>query len=199
MKPCKGFEDRISDYAEGLLPNHFRKEIEAHFATCSRCKEAFEGIRNLKTYLRNLRTVRTSPDFDTVLHARIRMERSLSRRGFLNRPYALPAYAAVGAVVIVAAFFVFGPLQLDQVARKTTPVVSARDTYSGNGTTSGINQGSTIRLGRVKFPIDRVGIASFGTTGTALDSREAHKFSRSRSDSARSRKLRQVNSPSFEF
>lgn len=108
MTDCKRLKDHLYDYVDGLLPNESRKTLEAHLEHCTECGAMLQNLYALKSRLQDLKPLKTSSDFDMILRTRIKMERSLNRGGFANNwPVKLPIYAASGALVILAAFFVF--------------------------------------------------------------------------------------------
>ncbi len=199
MKPCKGFEERITDYAEGLLPQTYSKELEAHFQTCSSCRETFNAIRSLRIQLKHLRPVKTSADFNTVLHARIRMERSLNRRSLLLRPAALPAYAATGALALVAAFFLFNPGERrTRMVNTPARVQLSAETAQANGLTASA-QGVPAN-GAVKFPMDW-SIVKFFDTPRELrsDGRRVARPQADHIDSLQTGRIREVKAHRLEF
>ncbi|WP_020574632.1 anti-sigma factor family protein [Actinopolymorpha alba] len=44
--------DLLSDYVEGLLPDHSRAAVEAHLAGCAECSLALDALRDLQVLLR---------------------------------------------------------------------------------------------------------------------------------------------------
>lgn len=107
MKDCNRLKDHLYDYVDEVLPNESKKRLEQHLESCPDCETVLQNLRLLKNQLRTLKPLKTSSDFDMILRARIKMERSLHRGGFANWPVKLPIYAASAALVILAAFFVF--------------------------------------------------------------------------------------------
>ncbi|MDZ7289848.1 MAG: zf-HC2 domain-containing protein [candidate division KSB1 bacterium] len=75
MKSCERFTELLSDYAENSLAPVEKRELDAHLQHCSECRSTAEGIVNLRHNLRRLSPITTSPDFDTILRARIKLER----------------------------------------------------------------------------------------------------------------------------
>src|SRR5262245_50875352 len=44
---CREFEARISDYLEGALDIHTRREVEMHLDGCGPCTELLAGVREV--------------------------------------------------------------------------------------------------------------------------------------------------------
>ena len=104
MKNCDKFKRLMSDFLEGELKGTLKSEFEAHLKACRTCEEALSRIRNVRAGLRRLSSVKTSPDFDAMLRARIRLMtgRRWRRSESLTiySPWRIPAYAL--AVVTLA-------------------------------------------------------------------------------------------------
>ncbi|MFQ5751905.1 MAG: anti-sigma factor [bacterium] len=192
MKICKWFEEKIFDYVDGILPSEKRKEVEKHFKECSPCLDFFNDTKNIRVQLRNLTSLKTSPDFETVLRTRIRMERSLNRHSVLNGPIRIPIYAVTGAFITIAAFFVFS--SLNHGSAKNSNIVAP--SYLTNQNVSNYSGTNIQNLSeKVNYPMDWVNLSG---GGTAINSDELEKYSPARSDSAKERTPKEVLH-SFEF
>jgi predicted anti-sigma-YlaC factor YlaD len=44
---CREFVQFVTDYLEGVLPNHERRRFEAHLAECDGCTGYLEDVRRL--------------------------------------------------------------------------------------------------------------------------------------------------------
>jgi len=106
MTDCKRLKDHLYDYVDGILPKESRKLLKEHLEQCPECESVLQNLNALKSQLQTLKPLQTSPDFDMILRTRIKMDRSLNRGGLVNWPMKLPIYAASGALVILAAFFI---------------------------------------------------------------------------------------------
>lgn len=197
MKFCKRFEDKIFDYLEGSLPRELSKVVEGHFDSCPSCSSNFNEMKALKARLGTLQALKASADFETVLRARIRMERSLSRRSLFNRPIGIPIYAATGALIVLAAFLVLGPLTRDFRAGGSGERAILASPDIANQPISGfsITDSQNTQPGGVHYPMDWLPLSR---SGTALNSQELERQSPTRYDSTRGINATEVRLP-YEF
>ncbi len=196
MVHCEKFLVKIFDYVDNLIPSDKKREVESHVKECLSCRGIFDDAKALRQQLRGLRALKTSPDFETVLRARIRMEKSLSRRGVFNWPFRLPVYAVAGSLAVITAFFIFTNSQtIFRSNSNRSPFISQtinENPAAGNGA----NLGSTVRE-RVRYPMDKVPL-TIGR-GTRLDSDELRRSAALRPDSARANQPLPVQVVEFEF
>lgn len=96
----------ISDYIEGEFSIQNKKIIEDHVDECPDCSETVSNVKILREKLRNLEKLQTSPDFETVLRTRIRIEAGIGRRRlqeiFWTWPARVPIYGMAFALIIIA-------------------------------------------------------------------------------------------------
>lgn len=108
MDSCQRFKEMVSDYIEGELDHQNQLLMEKHLRECLGCKKNISQLKRLINNLRELPKRTVSPDFETILRARIGMESSLARhrreRWFPVGQFRLPAYAFAAVVVMVALF-----------------------------------------------------------------------------------------------
>lgn len=191
MDCCKGFEEKIFDFVDDLLPTQKRKEIENHLNDCSPCSEAFKQTKSLRHQLRSLPTHQTSEDFQTVLRTRIRLERSISRQGILSRPIRIPVYAAAGIILAIAAFFMLNVYtDNNQPIQPGNPQLVSPYNMQGSATSSNARRVPN----PVNFPMDWVNVQG---RGTSINSTELNNFSATRTDSARGVNAREVSTVEF--
>ncbi len=154
----------ICDYIDGLLPIEARKEIDRQLHENREAEQFYKQVSELRAQLRSLRPIKTSPDFDTVLRTRIRMERSLSRRGWLSDSVRVPVAVTVGALAVVTIVFLFNISNLNNnqapMRSSAFPSYSASQVDSRNG----VNNGPPVHYVPVDqfiphggSPIDRLG------------------------------------------
>ncbi|MDZ7263326.1 MAG: zf-HC2 domain-containing protein [candidate division KSB1 bacterium] len=114
MDSCQRFKELMSDYIEGGLDPQSKQEMEHHFKECLRCASTTEELRSLIQELKALPQVTVSPDFETILRARIRLENGLVRRQqerfFASWKFRVPAFSAAMVVILLAALTVFSQL-----------------------------------------------------------------------------------------
>lgn len=190
MGNCEKFMEKIFDYVDGLISPDKKREIESHVGECSNCRNLFTDAKNVRQQLRNLKPVKTSADFDTVLRARIRMERSLNRRGIFDWPLRLPIYAVAGSLAVITAFFILSESKSSFRANPSqSPFISQSLKNNSSSDRSAFRQ-------QVRFPMDKVPFAE--GRGTPLDSDALER--NSRADSIRGAIPRgSIQSVEFEF
>jgi len=165
MPECKSFQEKIFDYIDGLLPTGARKGVVKHLEECLDCSEIYENVTNVRWQLRNLNSIKVSPDFETVLRTRISMERSLSRRNFLNRPIRIPVYAATGALAFFAAFFILN-LADKKLNNNSAPLNVPSSFSSSQFSTNQTKPGGQSTRQKINYPMDRLNISG----GTSINS-----------------------------
>jgi hypothetical protein len=110
MDSCQRFKETVSDYIEGELDHQNQSLMEQHLRDCLGCKKNISQLKSLIQNLRELPRITVSPDFETILRARISMESSLARRrrerGLPIGQSKLPAYAFAAVVLLVVIFTV---------------------------------------------------------------------------------------------
>ncbi len=106
MTDWKQLQAEILDYLDGLLPAQGRRRVEQVLAENSEAQTFCDEMKLVRQQLRSLPVVKPSPDFNTVLRARIRMERSLERRSYFSWPGAIPVTVGAAALVLIAVFMI---------------------------------------------------------------------------------------------
>ncbi len=108
---CQRFKEMVSDYVEGELDHQNQSLMEQHLRDCLECKSKISQLKRLIKNLRTLPKIKVSPDFETILRARISFESSLARRRkgrlFPVSQVPIPAYALGLVVLILALVTVF--------------------------------------------------------------------------------------------
>jgi len=111
MHECDKVRSFISDFIEGDLHPHIRKEVETHLKICTDCNEVAYQVRVICRSLQSLPQISTSADFEQRLHSQINTMRQF-RFPFLSSATQSWKIPAVGSVVILATiglFIVFNP------------------------------------------------------------------------------------------
>lgn len=104
----ESFENDFSEYYEGALAPARRAEIEAHLATCARCRTEYERFREAVSQLALLGRAQAPKDFDhrvaDTIHRRS-AGRFFGRRAFGDRvPFELLAAFALAALLAIYFF-----------------------------------------------------------------------------------------------
>ena len=156
MTDSERMQEEVYDYLDGLLSDQNRKAVQQKIENDPEYRSFYEDAIAVRNNLRHLRKLKTSDDFDTVLRARIKMERSLSRqRGFLGLPRMLPAYGAVAAVIALA--FFMAP-RLDE--QPTPPTLSQESQSTQTPDSEQLPPLTQQPARNVNFPMDEVQKAS---------------------------------------
>jgi len=137
MDSCQRFKEMVSDYIEGGLDHQNQSLMEQHLRECLGCNKNISQLKMVIENLRALPKIAVSPDFETILRARISMESSLARRRserwFPIGQFRLPAYALAAIVILVALATV---LVLNKLNRYDVPQASRNnDWYQGGAST----------------------------------------------------------------
>lgn len=103
---CQRFKEMVSDYIEGEIDLQNQKLMEKHLRDCLGCKTNVSRLKALIQNLRELPKITVSPDFETILRARVSRESRLAsrqgKRWFPVGQFRIPAYAFTAVVVVVA-------------------------------------------------------------------------------------------------
>ena len=119
MKNCERFVGLFSDYADSTMAPPEKSEFAAHLKECAECRSAAEGVVNLRQNLRRLPALQTSQDFETILRARIKLDRRTSVAPIWNMRYAGPrrfvSYSAATALALVCVLYLWQRLSADSL------------------------------------------------------------------------------------
>jgi hypothetical protein len=119
MKNCERFVGLLSDYADSTMAPVEKSEFAAHLKECAECRSAAEGVVNLRQNLRRLPALQTSQDFETILRARIKLDRRTHVAPIWNMRYAssrrLATYSATAALAVVCVFYLWQRLSADSL------------------------------------------------------------------------------------
>jgi hypothetical protein len=139
MKSCERYSELLSDYAERTLMSEEKKELEAHLQQCPDCHSAAHRIANLRRTLHQLPTVHATPDFETILRARIKLDRRTSSvplwrvsSGALTR---LTAYSFAAIFLIAVAFIYLGQRQTKLSVPSSSPTITVSQSPKASNNT----------------------------------------------------------------
>jgi anti-sigma factor RsiW len=100
MNSCQKLSELFSEYVERSLHEEVRQEVELHLKACPPCQETIERLGRLRRNLKSLSVVKVSPDFETVLRTRMRLERHRLRPWTFSMPL-FPARAMAYGLLFV--------------------------------------------------------------------------------------------------
>ncbi len=133
MDNCQRFKLLVSDYIEGGLAQQHKQQMEYHFKECLKCARTTQQLRTLLNELKALPKVSVSPDFETILRARISVESALARRRhegfFKSLQFRIPAYAISAVLIILGLFSVIS--KFDQPTRMAPPEAYVNQEWYG--------------------------------------------------------------------
>jgi hypothetical protein len=142
MQKCDCLKQYFSDYLEKQLDSPNTALIEQHLHDCTDCHATLKQMKLIKNNLCQLKPLKTSSDFDTVLHTRIRLESSLERRSWFPRSVGwsikAPIYAASFSVILLVSILIYG--ELNQPPKNNLSPMSFMMPDSHFANTKGLNQ-----------------------------------------------------------
>lgn len=135
MKKCKRFKKLISDYIEGALNSTERTSFESHLKDCVNCAETVSDVERVTNRMKHLNKIKTSEDFDTVLHTRIRIESGIGRRRLHEIVWSwqakVPVYGMSLAIIVIAVVLVMEQVNRSNQVPTPEPYINA-ESYGGN-------------------------------------------------------------------
>jgi anti-sigma factor RsiW len=163
MASCDEMNQQIYDYIDGILSREERKIVEKKIEADSDFRAFYNKAMLIRRSLKGLARIKPSDDFETILRARIRVERSLRRRSFLDFPIRVPAYVFGAAVIVALAFAINNNLTGSNeptALEPTATVVQGVSTLQPN-----------VPAQRVNFPMDSFRMNADVHAGTPLNSK----------------------------
>ncbi|MFN0117052.1 MAG: anti-sigma factor family protein [Elusimicrobiota bacterium] len=105
------FEDKLSDYINGVLPKDFRSQVEVHLKTCEHCSQELNEIKEIKNRL-ELLPIKNAP-IDLLAHLKSQapkdtfVDKTLSFRQKISnlRPLWRPLGVAFAVVLVAGTWF----------------------------------------------------------------------------------------------
>lgn len=135
MDNCQRFKEMVSDYIEGGLAQQNNQQMEYHFKECLKCSKTTQQLRNLLRELQGLPKVTVSPDFETILRARISIESGLARRrreGFFSSlQFRIPAYAISAVLIILGLMSIFSRIERHRTRMAPPEAYVNQEWYGG--------------------------------------------------------------------
>ncbi len=126
MTPCKRYWGDICRSVDGDLDRIQEAELKEHLSVCSDCAEAYGRLKQLRQHLKMMPSITVRPNFNILLHERLRWEKTHSPR--LTLTPIFPRWAALPATGLAFLLLVSGVWYL------STRPVSLKDIISGNQT-----------------------------------------------------------------
>jgi hypothetical protein len=107
---CTHFQERLSDYLEGLLSGEDKTQFDEHLQSCSRCRESLSDLARTVEYVRDLKEVEPPPWLTQQVMTKIKEEteakKSFFTRLFPSSGFKLPKEAIATVIIAIALIFV---------------------------------------------------------------------------------------------
>jgi hypothetical protein len=154
MKNCERFTKLLSDYAENTLMPAEKCELDVHLEQCTECRVAAEGVVNLRRNLRRLPAIPISPDFETILRTRIKLDRRAYAAPIWNRQHVAPrrlaTFSATAVIMIACMFYAW-----QRLSSKTLPPSSSSIAISQMQLAPSANF-SSVSPAKILYTLDQV-------------------------------------------
>lgn len=152
MKNCNRYQQLFSEYIDGDLNRTEKKEMESHLNGCSPCARKLNNIRKIKEILFELPSLKVSPEFESLLNARIRLEnrrrKSFVEQLIISDRFRVPAYAFSFAIILIAIVLVVSQVSMNRKLPATATNVAIVEPDAGN------SSGGLVTI----YPLDRTSV-----------------------------------------
>jgi hypothetical protein len=153
MKSCERFSELLSDYAENTMAPAEKNSFAAHLKDCVACRSAAEGVVNLRQNLHRLPALQTSPDFETILRTRIKLDRRANVAPIWSMRYAgtrrFATYCAA-ALAVVCLFYLWQRLSADALPSSTPSLTVSQMQIAPNQTLPSVSPA------RILYTLDKI-------------------------------------------
>lgn len=165
MQKCDCLTQYFSDYLEKQLDSSKNALIEQHLQDCPKCHQTLKQMQMIQKNLVQLKPIKTSADFDTVLHTRIRLASSLERRSWFQRDVdwtiKVPIYAASLSIILLASILI--TREINQPPRSNFSPISLMQADSQLANTKNSN---TDHYEMDVYPLHKIAPQSVATPST---------------------------------
>ena len=120
---CNDFQQKLSDYIEGIIPSEEQALIEAHLKSCSTCNESLANMKRTMSYARDLDNIQPPAWLREKVMSRIKTETE-PKKGFLQKLFyplhiKLPIEAVAVVFIAVTALYIYKTIQPEVKIAKT--------------------------------------------------------------------------------
>jgi hypothetical protein len=120
---CNDFQQKLSDYAEGIIPSEEQALIEEHLKSCSTCTEFLADMKRTMSYARDLENIEPPAWLREKVMSRIKTETE-PKKGFLQKLFyplhiKIPIEAVTVVFIAVTALYIFKTIQPEVKIAKT--------------------------------------------------------------------------------
>src|SRR4030067_1719164 len=112
---CQDIQQKLSSYAEGIVPHEEKILIEEHLKSCLKCNEALVPLRKTIDYVHSLEDVEPPAWLTQKVMANIKAEvhpkKGIIQKLFYPLHIKLPLEAVVTALIAVITIYIFKTMQ----------------------------------------------------------------------------------------
>jgi len=125
---CNDFQQKLSDYIEGIISFEERMIIEEHLKSCSTCNESLADMKRTMSYVHDLEDIEPPAWLREKVMSRIKTETEPTetepKRGFFQKLFyplhiKLPLEAVAVVFIAVTALYIFKTIQPEVKIAKT--------------------------------------------------------------------------------
>ncbi|KAA3610632.1 MAG: hypothetical protein DWQ05_21685 [Calditrichaeota bacterium] len=131
MQKPRNYSEWYSRYLEGELSAGEKRSLENYLEKNPQEKQNVEQLAALRSNLSQLQSIKISDDFETVLRARIQMEKKIGQNSFFSffQEWRAPALGIASALLLFIAFSLYNSnpndAQFTHSAAEPTKIVSS--------------------------------------------------------------------------
>src|SRR4030042_4457554 len=126
---CQDIQQKLSAYAEGIVPPEEKILIEEHLKSCPKCNGSLASLRKTIDYVHTLKDIEPPPWLTQKVMAKIKAEvqpkKRIIQKLFYPLHIKLPLEAVITALVAVITIYIFKTIQPDM---KLAQAPSAHET-----------------------------------------------------------------------
>src|SRR4030042_3884380 len=114
---CQDIQQKLSAYAEGIVPPEKKILVDEHLTSCQKCNESLASLRKTIDYVHSLEDVEPPAWLTQKVMAKIKTEvqpkKKIIQKLFYPLHIKLPLEAVITALVAVITIYIFKTIQPD--------------------------------------------------------------------------------------
>jgi len=182
MNSCQKLSELFSEYVERSLHEKVRQEVQLHLKACPPCQETIERLGRLRRNLKSLAAVKASPDFETVLRTRMRLERHRLRPWIFSMPL-FPSRALAYALLVVGVIGA-GMVYLRYTSQSSPAAMQAGSTSIQQPSNISPNPIQPLAYQRYVYTLDGFTISRTPGAALRINSKGIEKYQAMQADSS---------------
>jgi hypothetical protein len=112
---CQDIQQKLSAYAEGIVPHEEKILIEEHLKSCPKCNESLASLRKTIDYVHSLEDVEPpawlTQKVMAIIKAEVQSKKGIIQKLFYPLHIKLPLEAVVTALIAVITVYIFKTMQ----------------------------------------------------------------------------------------